>query len=46
MSDEDDYMSDAFLKQDVTPSLVKNTTVKRRNEIEMRQQKQKEKVNK
>lgn len=46
MSDEEeDYMSDAFLAklEDVTPSLVKNNTVKRRNEIESRQLKEKEK---
>jgi len=45
-SDEEDYMSDAFLAklQDVKPSLVTNNTVKRRNEIELRQQKEKQKV--
>ncbi|KAG5681438.1 hypothetical protein PVAND_010874 [Polypedilum vanderplanki] len=45
MSDEEDYMSDAFLAklQDVKPSLITNSTVRRRNEIEMRQQKAKEK---
>lgn len=44
-SDEEDYMSDAFLAklQDVTPSLVKSNTVRRRNEIESRQMKEKEK---
>lgn len=41
--EEEDYMSDAFLAklQDVTPSLIKNNTVKRRNEIEARQMKEK-----
>jgi hypothetical protein len=46
MSDEEeDYMSDAFLAklQDVTPSLIKDNSVKRRNEIEARQIKEKEK---
>ena len=44
MSDEEDYMSDAFLAklQDVTPSLVKNSAVRRKNEIESRQIKEKE----
>lgn len=39
MSDEEeDYMSDAFLAklQDVTPSLIKNTSVKRQNELELK----------
>lgn len=46
MSDEEeDYMSDAFLAklQDVTPSLIKNSTIRRKNEIESRQKKEKEK---
>lgn len=45
-SDEEDYMSDAFLAkiQDVKPSLIKDNTVRRKNEIEMRKQKEKEKV--
>lgn len=44
MSDDEDYMSDAFLAklQDVTPSLVKNSAVRRKNEIESRQIKEKE----
>lgn len=44
MSDEEDYMSDAFLAklQDVTPSLVKNSAIRRKNEIESRQVKEKE----
>jgi hypothetical protein len=47
MSDEEeDYMSDAFLAklQDVTPSLIKNNTVRRQNEIEKQKQKDQEKV--
>jgi hypothetical protein len=47
MSDEEeDYMSDAFLAklQDVTPSLIKDSNVKRKNQIEMRQKKTKEKA--
>lgn len=43
MSDEEeDYMSDAFLAklQDVTPSLIKNNSVKRQNEIEMKKKEQ------
>ncbi|XP_070492092.1 G patch domain-containing protein 11 [Chironomus tepperi] len=44
-SDEEDYMSDAFLAklEDVKPSLVTNNSIKRRNEIELRQQKEKQK---
>ncbi|KAL7034487.1 hypothetical protein ACKWTF_007985 [Chironomus riparius] len=44
-SDEEDYMSDAFLAklEDVKPSLVTNNSTKRRNEIELRQQKEKQK---
>ncbi|CRK98978.1 CLUMA_CG012029, isoform A [Clunio marinus] len=43
MSDEEeDYMSDAFLAklQDVTPSLINNSAVKRRNEIETKKKEQ------
>lgn len=43
MSDEEeDYMSDAFLAklQDVTPSLIKNSSVKRQNQIEMKRKQQ------
>lgn len=45
MSDEEDYMSDAFLAklQDVTPSLIKDNSVRRRNEIEMKKMKEREK---
>lgn len=51
MSDEEeDYMSDAFLAKleanDVRPSLIKNQTVKRKNEIEMKQKEVKEKRHK
>lgn len=43
--EEEDYMSDAFLAklQDVTPSLVKNSAIRRKNEIESRQVKEREK---
>ena len=47
-SDEEDYMSDAFVAmfEDGKPSLVTNNSTKRRNEIELRQQKEKQKVSK
>lgn len=41
MSDEEeDYMSDAFLAKitDVTPSLITNSSIKRKNEIELKKQ--------
>lgn len=43
MSDEEeDYMSDAFLAKfnDVTPSLIKNSSIKRQNEIEQKRKQQ------
>lgn len=43
MSDEEeDYMSDAFLAklEDVTPSLIKNSSIKRQNEIELKKKEQ------
>lgn len=49
MSDEEeDYMSDAFLAKltDVTPSLIRNTSVKRQNEIELKKKEQQMKIRK
>lgn len=50
MSDEEDYMSDAFLAKlaanDVRPSLIKNQTVKRKNEIESQRKQVNEKKHK
>jgi G-patch domain len=46
MSDEEeDYMSDTFLAklQDVTPSLIKNSSIKRQNEIESKRKQHQQK---